>query len=187
MAHSTIDTTKLKTLIQSRWSRKPGDKALSYIGKFFDSTCMGAKIVAKTAGNHGTYTVSVEINDKTLESACSCYIGKSGYCHHCEALALTYLQDPTSFREVELPKREDVKGVSDLPPYLQSVTLDSLLKQLSAKGITQKAFAEIISMNPRHLSAIKSSEARNHYFNELGATKLACHWVLEHVAEYQGR
>ena len=35
-------------------------------------------------------------------------------------------------------------------------------------------------MNTRHLSAIKSSELRNRYFNELGATKLACLWVLEH-------
>jgi hypothetical protein len=36
-------------------------------------------------------------------------------------------------------------------------------------------------MNPRHLTAIKSSEARHRYFNELGATKLACLWVLENL------
>ncbi len=44
-------------------------------------------------------------------------------------------------------------------------------------------FAESIKMNTRHLSAIKSSELRNRYFNELGATKLACLWVLEHCAQ----
>ena len=38
-------------------------------------------------------------------------------------------------------------------------------------------------MNTRHLAAIKSSELRHHYFNELGATKLACVWVLEHLGK----
>jgi hypothetical protein len=88
---------------------------------------------------------------------------------------------------VKPKKREEVQRLSDLHPYLQSVTLDSLLKALSEKGITQKAFAQSIGMNPRHLSAIKSSEMRHHYFHELGATKLACLWLLEHVAELQGQ
>jgi len=38
-------------------------------------------------------------------------------------------------------------------------------------------------MNTRHLSAIKASELRNRSFNELGATKLACLWVLEHLGK----
>jgi hypothetical protein len=46
---------------------------------------------------------------------------------------------------------------------------------------TQKEFAESIGMNSRHLGAVKSSELRNHYFNELGANKLACLWMLEHL------
>ena len=46
-----------------------------------------------------------------------------------------------------------------------------------------QAFAETVGMNPRHLSALKSSEARHHYFNELGTTKLACLWMLEHLGE----
>lgn len=36
-------------------------------------------------------------------------------------------------------------------------------------------------MNPRHLSAVRSSELRNHFYNELGAIKLAVMWVIEHV------
>jgi hypothetical protein len=62
-----------------------------------------------------------------------------------------------------------------------------LLTQLKDKGITQKAFAEQIGMNTRHLAAIKSSELRYHYFNELGATKLACLWVLEHLGKTKRR
>ena len=101
-----------------------------------------------------------------------------------EALALTYLQNPADFKEVPLKPREEVTLVGDLPSYLQSVTLDSLLQQMKEQGITQKAFAESIGMNPRHLTVMKSSEARNRYFNELGATKLACLWFLEHGATF---
>lgn len=179
------DSTKLRNAIQRKWSSKPDAKTLRYVGAFFDTILVGTKITAKVDGNHGVYTVSVEIGDKELASACSCYIGAGGYCHHCEALALTYLQNPASFTELQPKQREDIHHVNDLHSYLQTVTLDSLLTQLKEKGITQKAFAEGIGMNPRHLTAIKSSEARNHFFNELGATKLACLWLLEHATEFQ--
>jgi hypothetical protein len=48
-----------------------------------------------------------------------------------------------------------------------------------ANLITGKA--ESIGMNPRHLSAVKSAEQRDHLFNELGAIKLACLWMLDHI------
>ena len=41
-------------------------------------------------------------------------------------------------------------------------------------------------MNPRHLTATKSSELRNHFFNELGATMLAVLWVTEHLGKVKG-
>jgi hypothetical protein len=90
---------------------------------------------------------------------------------------------PLSFRESETKTLEDVKSMADLEIYLKSETLDSLIAQLKSKGISQKAFAESIGMNPRHLSAIKSSELRNRFYNELGATKLAVLWVMEHVLD----
>ena len=154
----TSDTTQLTKAIQRAWPNEPGEKARRYIGAFFDRVRVAKKITAKVIGNHG-------------------------FCHHCAALGKTFLQDPSSFQEIKLKKREDVHGLGDVQAYLQGVTLEALLKQLSEQGITQKAFAESIGMNSRHLSAIKSSEARNHFFNELGATKLACQWVLEHLDE----
>ena len=182
----TSDIAKLATAIRRTWSGEPGEKAQKYIGAFFGGVRVGTKIKAQVIGNHGTYTVSIEARDDQVVSACSCYIGKGGFCHHCAALAKTFLQVPDSFVEVKPKKREDVKGLDDVHQYLQGVTLNDLLKQLSEQGVTQKAFAESIGINSRHLSAIKSSEARNHYFNELGATKLACLWVLEHLAEFKG-
>jgi hypothetical protein len=78
-----------------------------------------------------------------------------------------------------------------MPPkragHLQSVTLEVLLTQLKDQGITQKAFAEQIGMHTRHLAAMKSSELRHHYFNELGATKLACLWMLEHCGKSKSK
>ncbi len=175
------DVKTLTTAIQNHWSDTPGDKAKRYVGQFYNATRRGTRISAQVEGNHGTYTVSVHVEGRRLSSACSCYIGKSGDCHHCHALALTFLNDPGAFQEIRSKSLNQVQSLPELEEYLQGTTLDALLSELRANGITQKAFAESIGMNLRHLSAIKSSELRNHYYNELGATKLACLWVLEHI------
>jgi uncharacterized Zn finger protein len=174
---------QLQTAIKRQWSRGPSPKAKPYVNTFFAAIRTDTKITAKVVGNHGTYTVSIQLDDHGLTSACSCYIGKHGYCHHCEALAITFVQDPGVFQVVTPTQRKDVRALTDLQAYLQSVTLETLLTQLKEKGITQKAFAEQIGMSTRHLAAIKSSELRHHYFHELGATKLACLWVLEHLGK----
>jgi len=58
-----------------------------------------------------------------------------------------------------------------------------LLGRLKEKGITQKTFAASIGMSTQHLSAVKSSELNNRFYHELGATKLACLWILEHYGD----
>ncbi len=155
------------------------------MGRFFNRTRTETKIVAKVKGNHGVYTVSIAVSEQGVMAACSCYMGKGGYCHHCAALAQTFVNNPGSFEELRPPERKQVGGLPELQSYLASVTLDELLAQLKAHGITHKAFAEGIGMNPRHLSTIKSSELRNHFFNELGATKLACLWAIEHFGKQE--
>ncbi len=105
---------------------------------------------------------------------------------HVWNVAITFLNDPTLFKVVKQKQVKQVQVLDDVRAYLQSITLDALLKELKTQGMTQKAFAESIGMNTRHLSAIKSSELRNRSFNELGATKLACLWVLEHFGKTQG-
>lgn len=107
MSNSEIDT--LNQAIRNQWSSKPGDKAKVYIGKFFNRVRIGSKIVAQVVGNHGTYTVSIQATELTTKSACSCYIGKGGYCHHCAALAATFLNNPDSFVEKIAKKLDDVK------------------------------------------------------------------------------
>lgn len=182
MSNSDVDI--LTKSIQKHWSLPVGDKAKAYVGQFSNRIRIGAKIVAKVVGNHGTYTVSIQANPEfAVVSACSCYIGKGGYCHHCAALAKTFLNAPESFVEKVTKKLGDVKGLNDVAAYLESVTLESLILRLKEKGITQKAFAESIGMSTQHLSAVKSSELKNRFFHELGATKLACLWVLEHYGE----
>lgn len=177
---SQKDVTALLEALRSDWSQPLNAKAQRYVSKFFERQRTGRKISGKVVGNHGTYTVSVEAKDKTTTSACSCYIGASGFCHHCQALASTFLNEPESFTEVKRKTRQSVKTLEDVAGYLQGVTLDALLQELKAHGITQKQMAESIGMSPRHLTAIKSSERRHRYFHELGATKLACLWMIEH-------
>ena len=91
------------------------------------------------------------------------------------------------FKEIEPKKLADIHAIEDVETYLEGVTLAALLKQLTGKGITQKAFAESIGMNPRHLSAIKSSELKNRYFNELGAVKLCAVVRTDGIATGGGR
>ena len=178
---SQTDIQALQSAIQARWPSAPSIKARPYLGQFFNRKRTDRKIVAKVQGNYGTYTVSIEAKANAIKSACSCYIGKGGFCHHCEALAHTFLKEAESFQEVRKKSLQQVRTPDDVQSFLSGRTLDSLIQDLKASGITQKDFAEMIGMNPRHLSAIKSSELQNRFFNELGATKLACLWVLEHL------
>ena len=180
---SKSDVKTLTQAIQANWSLKPGSKAKRYVGQFYNATRRGKKITAQVEGNHGTYIVSIQVEGQFPSSACSCYIGKRGGCHHCHALGLTFLNDPSAFQEIKSKTLDEVQSLPELQEYLQGMTLDALLGELRANGITQKAFAASIGMNSRHLSAVKSSELRNRYFHELGATKLACLWVLEHMTE----
>jgi uncharacterized Zn finger protein len=172
------ENTNLTTALQGYVRHDLDAKAKRYVGKFFDGKRRGNSIVARVVGNHGTYTVSLNIKGATVNGACSCYIGRYG-CHHCTALAQTYLNDPASFEEIKRRQRRSVRTLEDLEAYLEGVTLEELLEQLKAQGVTQKAFADSINMSSAHLSAVKRSELRHHYFHELGATKLACLWVME--------
>lgn len=174
------DIEVLKAALSQFWPPASSEKAQRYIDKFYERQRIGAKIIALVQGNFGIYTVSIRVEGQTTLSACSCYKGKHGHCHHCSALAATFLNDPGSFIEIVPKKLEQVQEVPDLPDYLTHVTLDELIEQLRAKGITQKAFAESIGMSPKHLTAVKSSERGNRRFHELGAIKLACLWMMEH-------
>ncbi len=175
------DADELKNIVEANWHHASHPKVQRYIGKFFERTRTGSKMTAKVHGNYGVYLVSIEVKDQGTRSACSCYIGKGGGCHHCHALARTFLNSPDSFKVVEKKELRKVVNVEDVAGYLQGTTLEELLKELKAAGIKQKDFADSIGMNPRHLSSIKSSELRNRYYNELGATKLACLWMIEHT------
>jgi uncharacterized Zn finger protein len=141
----------------------------------------GHKNCREGCGASWTYTVSIQASPNLIaSSACSCYIGKGGYCHHCAALAKTFLKAPESFVEKVAKHLDEVTGLNEVAEFLESITLEGLIAQLKKKGITQKAFAASIGMSTQHLSAVKSSELHNRFYHELGATKLACLWILEH-------
>jgi uncharacterized Zn finger protein len=177
------DVHALQQAIQKGWPRSyfDGPKVKRYVGKFWNRQRRERKITAVVKGNHGDYTVTIEAQEGGVWSTCSCYKGKHGNCHHCVALGLTFLAEPESFVVIGKVAKTAVTDLDTLQAYLNSVTLDELMKQLRQRGMTQKAFCESIGMTSRHLSAVKSSELRNRHFHELGATKLAVLWVLEHL------
>jgi uncharacterized Zn finger protein len=175
------DSIALQEAIKQQWGGAKGEKVQRYVGKFWDRQRRGRRVTAVVKGNHGNYTVVIEAQEAGLWSACSCYIGKHGYCHHCAALGLTFLAEPDSFVEVKLVARTAVADLDTLEGYLNSVTLDDLTKQLKARGITQKAFCEAVGMGSGHLTAVKTAELRNRHYHELGAIKLAILWVLEQL------
>src|SRR5437867_495804 len=112
------DLEALKTAIQTRWPHAVGEKAKRYVGKFFDRVRVGERVVARVEGNHGTYTVSLEAKEGRPSSAGSCYIGRDGYCHHCHALAATFLNDPQSFKVTKHKRLKQVQTLADLENYL---------------------------------------------------------------------
>lgn len=156
------------------------EKVERYIGQFYDGEIKHNRILAKVVGNHGEYTVSIKIEGNYIDYNCSCYIGKDG-CHHSVALAHTFLKSPESFKIVKEVKRSNFRSVEKLRDYLDYVTLDELTEELKTHGLTQQDFARATGTSSAHLSAIKRSEARNRYFKELGAIKLACLWMIDNA------
>ena len=71
------DLDLLQTALKRRWSRVPSQKAKPYVHAFSAAERRGTKITAKVVGNHGTDTVSIQIEEQGLRSACSCYIGST--------------------------------------------------------------------------------------------------------------
>jgi hypothetical protein len=55
------DTDVLEIAIEKQWTR-PGDaKVEHYIGKFSNRQRRGRKITGTVQGNHGDYTVSIQV------------------------------------------------------------------------------------------------------------------------------
>src|SRR5262249_6843593 len=124
IAKSDADIEAIRTaIIRDNWHIGEHKKVAVYFGKFFDRKRVGKKIVAKVVGNHGTYTVSLSVKDGRALGACSCYIGRDG-CHHCVALAKTFLSDSDSFTVVTKKGRTKIQTLEDLERYLEGVTLD---------------------------------------------------------------
>ena len=53
---------QLHTAIKRQWSRVPSQKAKPYVNAFSATVRSGTKITAKVVGNHGTYTVSIQLD-----------------------------------------------------------------------------------------------------------------------------
>lgn len=175
------ENDRLQATIEQYVMHPPRPRVVAYVDKFRERERRGDSISGQVKGNHGYYRVTVGLENGRLSSVCSCFIGKHGGCHHCTALEMTFLNNPDSFRLIGTTTRAAVKDLAALEAYLEGVTLDELTQQLKKHKITQKAVGEAIGMSSQMISSLKRSEKRNYRPNELGATKLACLWVLENL------
>jgi uncharacterized Zn finger protein len=176
-----MDIEKAKILIKKDIEKfSVSEKVSRYIGKFFDCEIKNDKIIGYVDGNHGEYTVSIQVRGQHLEEHCSCYIGKDG-CHHTLALEHTFLKHPEDFEIIKEVKRARLNSIEKIRDYLDYVTLEELTAEMNALGLTQQDLANATGTSPAHISAVKRSEARNRYFKELGAIKMACLWMIDNA------
>lgn len=76
---------------------------------------------------------------------------------------------------MEIPQ---FKNLDELERYLEDNTLEALLEECRRQGITQKRLAEMFRLPSNFLTVVKRSERKGHYFNFIGACKIACLYVL---------
>ncbi|MBE7554290.1 MAG: hypothetical protein HS126_24790 [Anaerolineales bacterium] len=131
------DVEVLKEALQRHWPGQPDNKARGYVGQFLMERAWEQKFQPRwRVITAFTPCQSESTSEESLLLVV--VIGKHGYCHHCAALALTFLNDPASFSEIKTKPLAAVQGLAELTEYLHSVTLDELLQELKARGITRK-------------------------------------------------
>jgi uncharacterized Zn finger protein len=74
-------------------------RAQPYVREFTHRLRSGPAIVGRVAGPHGSYTVSLRIEDSAFTPDCSC-ASDVGFCKHVIALGLTYIEEPQSFYDL---------------------------------------------------------------------------------------
>ena len=171
----------IEAQLRAQVSAKTYQRAQEYVAYFTHRTIDGNEISGKVEGNYGTYTTFLDASGSWLEGRCSCRAADEMFCKHAVALGLTYLKSPESFITKEKVGRREITSLDDVADYLDSVTLDELVKELKARNITQKRITEILNMNPNLFSSAKRCEQRGRYYNFLNALKLACLYFLELV------
>lgn len=72
----------------------------------------------------------------------------------------------------------ELNNLDELENYLEATTLESLLEECRRRGMTQKRLAKMFRLPSNFLSVVKRSERKGHYFNFIGACKIACLYVL---------
>ncbi|WP_141509057.1 helix-turn-helix domain-containing protein [Candidatus Chloroploca asiatica] len=171
-------------LLQSRWQGAPSPKTQKYINTFFDIFTLRNGLYAKVQGNHGVYRVSIfEYNDQ-IDATCSCYIGKHGYCHHCEALARTFLLDATTIPPVPAYHIADVRTATtpeQINQYIRSTALAELLQELERNRISIKSVAASLGVSPQRIRALIKKEQHQGVVDELTPIKLSCLWLLDQL------
>lgn len=176
---STADL--IQQILKTRWQETVTAKTQHYIGAFFDMFSLRHGIYAKVQGNHGIYRVSIFPEKSHPEATCSCYIGKDGYCHHCEALAHTFLLNPLAFTIIPEQHIADIIGAT-IPEQINTATrsaaLADIVEELERNGIRVKDVAESMGLSAQRFRAMIKRERQQGIVDDLTPIKLACVWLF---------
>lgn len=172
--------------LRNSFDPKTWGRAQDYVGAFENPEATSREIRGNVTGNYGTYTAILRRIGDSLEFACSCPAADDMDCKHAAALGLTYLRDPGVFQEMAKADRAEVRAVADVSKFLKGSTLERLVEELRARGITQKQVIEILGINSGLFGSAKRLEERGRRYGFLNACKLACAYLLE-VIEREGR
>ena len=157
------EISALQTAIRAQWRAAPSEKAKRYMGQFFETTRSDRRSPARCMATMAPTSCPSSPQRTACRPAVAAISAKAAFATIAKRWRTRSSESPQIFREVQPTAREAIRSLADLQAYLQGVTLETLLAELKANGITQTAFAASIGMNTRHLSAVKSSELRNHF------------------------
>jgi predicted XRE-type DNA-binding protein len=187
---TTSETARtVKHLLQNRWQGGISPKAQKYVNVFFDVFALRGGLYAKVEGNHGVYRVSLFHFNNQIDATCSCYIGKSGYCHHCEALARTFLLNPTSIPTIPAYQLADISAAAtpeQIYHFTRSAALAEILQELERNRVSIKSVAESMGLSPQRIRALMKKEQQQGILDELIPLKLASIWLLGHLNRGMG-
>ncbi|PDW00642.1 hypothetical protein [Candidatus Viridilinea mediisalina] len=172
----------VEQILQARWHSTISGKAQTYVGQFFDAFTLRQGVYAKVQGNHGIYRVSIFPGNKNVSATCSCYIGKSGYCHHCEALAHAFLLYPETFTAIPKYTMADVSAATTperIHSVVRSLALAAVIEELEQNNMNLKGIAVSMGVSEQKIRSLIKKERQQGIIDDLTPLKLACVWLLQ--------
>ncbi len=144
-------------------------RAENYVGKFHNCSIDNSCIKGTIKGNHGDYTVSMDIDTDPIQFKCDCEKGQEVFCKHAAALGLTYIYTPWVFASNQKMDRNALRTTDDIQFYVKTTKLKQLLDDLKAAGVSVSQLAELTGIAMKQISCLvkDDTDGKNHSLTDL--------------------